>query len=156
MKRQDWTESTYKQGPLILYFVIRLQNSILLLNFLLFKWCPRLDINGRPQLRKQLNEWKLSGSQPVLWVFCPRALCVLRVIRDERRRKAELCPGGPQSAHPGNAVLHRDGFQWMEWERGYCVNIIRGYCPWIWTSQHRGRVGPLLLLALAMGDLPRE
>lgn len=152
MKRQDWTESTYKQGPLILYFVIRLQNSIFLLNFLLFKWCRGLDINGRRKLRKQLSEWKLSGSQPVLWVFCPWALCVLWVIKDKGRRKAELCPRGPQSARPGNAIL-RDGFQWLEWERGYCVNNTRGYCLWIWTYQHHCRVGPLLLLALAMGDL---
>lgn len=152
MKRQDWTESTYKQGPLILYFIIRLQNSIFLLNFLLFKWCRRLDINGSLKLRKQLSEWKLSGSQPVLWVFCPWARFVLRVIKDRGRRKAELCPWGPQSARPGNAILLRDGFQWLE-ERGYCVNNTRGYCLWIWTYQHHCRVGPLLLLALVMGDL---
>lgn len=39
MKEQDWTDLIYKQGPLILYSVLQLQNSIFLLNFLLFKWC---------------------------------------------------------------------------------------------------------------------
>lgn len=72
MNKQDWTELIYKRGPLILYFVLRLQNSIFLLNFLLFKMMQLfrcLDIDGRLQLCKQKKKKKMVKSSQEANVF---------------------------------------------------------------------------------------